>query len=59
MVWCVVGDCNAIRKPEEMKGSSQGDNKKKREIIAFNQFIENIENMDLLDMVSKTTFNNN
>jgi len=22
MVWCVVGDCNAIRKPEEMKGSS-------------------------------------
>jgi len=44
--WCMVGDFNAVRKPDERKGVSIGHANKK-EILGFNEFIDKIEMLEI------------
>lgn len=45
-VWCMISDFNVVRKLEERRGMSQAS-RGQREILAFNQFLESINMVDL------------
>ncbi|XP_068476267.1 uncharacterized protein [Phaseolus vulgaris] len=46
LAWCLCGDFNAVRRPEERKGI-RGHSSQKKEIAGFNNFIQNNGWMDI------------
>ncbi|XP_057432385.1 uncharacterized protein LOC130725150 [Lotus japonicus] len=45
--WCALGDFNAVRYPEERKGSGNPSNTQRMESAEFNEFIEGMEMLDI------------
>lgn len=45
--WCVLGDFNAVRCPEERKGQGNSSSTQRLESSDFNQFIEGMELLDI------------
>ncbi|XP_057444431.1 uncharacterized protein LOC130736645 [Lotus japonicus] len=46
-LWCIVGDFNSVRSPEERIGISSGPDSSRRDTDEFNGFINDMELLDL------------